>query len=415
MHADYQENQSRNIDKVGRLRYSVGGSAFNIAANLSQSNICACLLTYLPSMSVTTNLIERQCDAFGIDRRFIRTTQQREEGGFVAHLCRGDLVAAVTSTVIDTVDFDESYLSMAVNDCRFLAIECNLSERQITQITRLARAANKQVVAAGVSEAKAPRIQAAFYTEENPYSIEVFSLNESELRRAFGLGPHKDAVSLCQRARSRHVVVTKGEKGFSVYSHDGSVSDYPAPRVDRIVSTSGCGDALVSCICMCIYDNYQIDWDRVVSLGAVVIGRVLASDCATPIEAGADALQAGALFNIGTTTSGAASELEELCRQGQISHSDDFTTINWYGEEFTLTRMQAWCIKLLWEHYERGTPGLSGDTILDRIGSSGRGKSERNRNLYQNIFKRNKRAWDALITQDKVKGTYRLNLTRRNP
>lgn len=392
----------------------MGGSAFNIAVNLAQNDVCSCLYTVLSSQSITTNLIERQCDALGVDRRFIHTTNQREEAGFIAHRCQGDLVAAVTSTIIDKIEFDETHLAEAINGCRLLVIECNLSPRQIALITRLGRAANKLVLAAGVSDAKASRIQAAFRTDEDPYSIEAFSLNESELRQAFDMRSDKDALWLCRKARSRSVVVTRGERGFSVYFHDGRVCDYPPPTVDQIVSTSGAGDALVACICKCIYDTGSVDWGQVVSLGSVIIGRVLASDCAIPIEAGIDELQAGTIFRSRAPLIEATRELEDLCRQGKISHSDDFTSINWFGEPFSLTRMQAASIKLLWEHYERGTPDLSGDTILERIGSSGREDKERNRNLFQYIFKRNKTAWNTLIIRGKTKGTYRLNLQRHS-
>jgi hypothetical protein len=54
---------------------------------------------------------------------------------------------------------------------------------------------------------------------------------------------------------------------------------------------------------------------------------------------------------------------------GQASHSDDFTSVNWFGTVYHFNTTQADCIRLLWAEWERGGFGLSEMTIGDKIGS----------------------------------------------
>jgi hypothetical protein len=51
-------------------------------------------------------------------------------------------------------------------------------------------------------------------------------------------------------------------------------------------------------------------------------------------------------------------------------HSDDFTSVDWYGQHYTFTRTQADCVREMWGNWERGTPSLKQRTILDGAESS---------------------------------------------
>jgi hypothetical protein len=53
------------------------------------------------------------------------------------------------------------------------------------------------------------------------------------------------------------------------------------------------------------------------------------------------------------------------------THSDDFTSVNWFGAEYEFAKgLQAESVKALWEAWEAGTPNLSQETIGDKAGSS---------------------------------------------
>lgn len=81
------------------------------------------------------------------------------------------------------------------------------------------------------------------------------------------------------------------------------------------------------------------------------------------------------------------------------AHSDDFRSICWFGTEYTFTGPQAACVKLLWEHWERGTPEVSKSELLDATESSGERVSD--------VFKRSP-AWGKIIVGGEKKGNYRL-------
>jgi hypothetical protein len=51
-------------------------------------------------------------------------------------------------------------------------------------------------------------------------------------------------------------------------------------------------------------------------------------------------------------------------------HSDDFRSVIWCGEEYHFNASQAACVRILWDHYERGKLAVHQSTIGDAIGST---------------------------------------------
>ncbi len=51
-------------------------------------------------------------------------------------------------------------------------------------------------------------------------------------------------------------------------------------------------------------------------------------------------------------------------------HSEDFHFVRWYGQEHTFTNQQAAIVKLLWQAWEKHTPDLGQDYLLEAAGSS---------------------------------------------
>lgn len=81
------------------------------------------------------------------------------------------------------------------------------------------------------------------------------------------------------------------------------------------------------------------------------------------------------------------------------SHSPDYRSVNWYGEKYTFSAMQAACVRVLWENWEQGTPVVGEQTILVTADSS----SERLRD----VFGKDHAAWGTLI-QPSGKGAFKL-------
>jgi hypothetical protein len=61
------------------------------------------------------------------------------------------------------------------------------------------------------------------------------------------------------------------------------------------------------------------------------------------------------------------------------SHSPDFRSVHWYGFDYLFTPTQAACVKVLWEAWERGTPVMGNESIIEEAGSVG----DRLRNVFK--------------------------------
>lgn len=83
----------------------------------------------------------------------------------------------------------------------------------------------------------------------------------------------------------------------------------------------------------------------------------------------------------------------------EVAHSDDFRSVNWHGAEHTFSSSQAACIRVLWENWERNTPDVGGETLLEASDSTA--------NRVADLFKRHN-AWGTMIIPSESKGAYRL-------
>lgn len=84
-----------------------------------------------------------------------------------------------------------------------------------------------------------------------------------------------------------------------------------------------------------------------------------------------------------------------------FKHSDDYSSIIFNGEEYTLTPLQAEAVKILHRNHMNGTPSLTHAYILEEIGYKGKSMKD--------IFK-NSGLWNTLIIWPKKTGVYRLNI-----
>ncbi len=82
-------------------------------------------------------------------------------------------------------------------------------------------------------------------------------------------------------------------------------------------------------------------------------------------------------------------------------HSDCFRSVLWSGTEYAFTEQQATAVRVLWEHWERGTPDVSGQYLLEA--------AESNSGRVDLLF-RDHPAWKTMIHPGRTKGTYRLTL-----
>ena len=79
-------------------------------------------------------------------------------------------------------------------------------------------------------------------------------------------------------------------------------------------------------------------------------------------------------------------------KEHRINHSECFTSVEWYGKEYTFTPNQRAVVKVLWEAMESGSASVSDGTLIDAAGSDAK-------NL-RDIFRSNSKqhpAWGNMI------------------
>ena len=94
------------------------------------------------------------------------------------------------------------------------------------------------------------------------------------------------------------------------------------------------------------------------------------------------------------------SENKEI--ENDFLHSEDYRSINFKGERYTLTSFQAEIIQILHEAYQKNTPEIGQPFILEKINSK--------RSRLRDFFKSSPGIWGNVIIPGRKKGTYRLNL-----
>jgi sugar/nucleoside kinase (ribokinase family) len=235
--ADYDARHAGTVDRPGTVTYGVGGSAYNVAANLAENGVQTALYTVVREESPFADRLLGAVRKRGIDDRYVRVESGVPESAFVALREAGDVAAAVTATPFDSVTLDVDAVREAVARARVVVADCNLTRSQLCTVTDAAAAAGRPTLVLGVSEPKATRALGL------DGRIDALFVTESEAEAAFdgtsGTDLRPGAYGLDR------VVVTRGAAGFRVVTDDGATT-YPAPSVSDVATTTGAGDALVS-------------------------------------------------------------------------------------------------------------------------------------------------------------------------
>ncbi len=276
--ADYKSAEQSQMDKVGSVRYSIGGTSYNIAINLAQSGIPVSLLTVLKKNSFSSTWVRERLEAAGVGSEFIQVSDHLPESGFVGLRCDGVLKSAVTSTAVAEYTFQSRLIDQAMSRARFVVMDCNLAVDQMSLLLDSARRHNRPVAIAAVSDSKVTRILQL----EDHQLVDIVVLNELEARAVTGPETGSGTQNLCSRLGAKYVVLTQGAAGYQVISEAGqSAKQYPAPQIERLVSQSGAGDALFAGILAYWYRNQTLDFDGAKSTIANSVRRVLQQPGAT--------------------------------------------------------------------------------------------------------------------------------------
>lgn len=284
MIGEYSCEEQGLRNKTGIVRLSLGGAAFNIAANLAEKGYETSLFTCLRKGSPTTRLIKAGLTRSGIDTRHAIEVLVDAEPAYVALFVGKELSSGVTSSPIEQIDIaGTGELEMAVEDCTFVAIDTNLTTIQIERVVELASKYRKPISAVVVSEAKVSRISSV---QEGGFSkrFEFVSLNAIE---AHSLGFTIESIddqerfpetsfAICNCLNAEAVIVSNAEYGHYVLRRTGVVRKFDAPVV-QITNTLGAGDALFSASCAAWIKYKNVDSDS----SALIVGDWVTSVLST--------------------------------------------------------------------------------------------------------------------------------------
>jgi hypothetical protein len=147
---------TEDVTSVGNIIHSVGGSAYNIAANLASHHAHkavreVAIYSILPQHSVLTEIFRYKINAAGINSRYVRLYREFNDrrvrgGGYVGTL--DDKERLIRQAVVDAAmhdanifqDRDESaYLESAIDWADVLVLDCDLAVSIVNPIADHAR------------------------------------------------------------------------------------------------------------------------------------------------------------------------------------------------------------------------------------------------------------------------------------
>jgi sugar/nucleoside kinase (ribokinase family) len=257
--ADYDPTHSALLEKPATfVEFSVGGTAFNVAANLARAGIDVTLFTWLNDASPFGSVIMNAINSYRI-RSEIVLDSELQQGGYLAQLSGGVLESAISYSGLDRAKVPRSRLLAAISSAKAVAIDTNLRVQHIRYIRNVCRRLNRPLLVNCASETKSQRIRAPL---ESVF-YELVTMNEPEAVAFFGTEHEAklDARAICAAASAHNVVITRSGLGFNIYS-DSINRHFRAPRLSKVVSDLGAGDALFSGCCAHFMAHGSFEWEK---------------------------------------------------------------------------------------------------------------------------------------------------------
>lgn len=231
------------VDKLGDTTIEIGGTACNIAVNLSAMGYRPRLLTAMSEQSPYSKIISTYLKDHGVDIRVVNQESLRA-AVFSVHIgSNKEMLSAVSSMPVEHALFDDDVVSQCMENACCAILECNLSGKVLEQFARIAQQKNIPVFISAVSEEKGLRIA------EIKSKISAVFMNKKEANY-FG---RRMVASTHPRMIAEHlecdVVVTQDKNGVAIIEKGEEYFVAP-PELSNPIHTLGAGDALMACSVM---------------------------------------------------------------------------------------------------------------------------------------------------------------------
>lgn len=281
--ARYARKDSDRVDKIGRLHFGVGGTAFNVAANLALRGVHVAILTNIRRDSLVEAPIRAAIRAAKINDEFIERVEGAGESGFVGQFQDDELVSAVSCVAMESSRIEGSRLRDAVDKARLVVIEANLTASEIAGVSGVCKNLNKPLFALGVSDSKIARLADAV-TLGAKFTLVSMNMKERCVLEAQFPGRADDDDGLCDLLGAEEVVVTDGPNAIRIYRRRAEAISLDVDRLDPALvrTTLGAGDALFAALCAAKLQAGNIEWIKTRDLIREYVHDVLQSETATP-------------------------------------------------------------------------------------------------------------------------------------
>lgn len=227
--------ESVHKDRIGEITFEVGGTGCNVAFDFLHLGCTVRLLTAWCDSPVS-KMIEQHIVQTGVELHN-DTIPGRKMAAFVAQMTvAGDLYSAVSSTPVDTHEFDDRRVDDALGDVKCVVVEANLNIRTLAKIAQKARDRGIPVYALAVSEDKVERLAALAGRINGAF------MNKVECDRLMNVLGASDPFEVAEHFAAP-LIITRGDLGAVVYSPSGERIRIPAPAIDEPLSLLGVGDA----------------------------------------------------------------------------------------------------------------------------------------------------------------------------
>jgi diguanylate cyclase (GGDEF)-like protein len=234
--------RSNVLDKIGDVGLEIGGSAANIAINLSGLGLPCRFLTSMnrsPFSSVVISFLQQQ----GVDACVI-FDDALPVAAFSAHIdASGELLSAITSTPVDRAVFSEHFLRRSMQGARCAVIDSNLSSDTMDAIAAIAMSMKIPCYCAAVSEPKSLRIADV----TNRFSGVFLNRREMLYLREHRMTDDASYEDISQMLGTT-IFVTRDEEGVAVVGEQGTTVVQPVSLSNRSGNKLGLGDAFMSAV-----------------------------------------------------------------------------------------------------------------------------------------------------------------------
>lgn len=282
--ANIDRSTKKNVDKIGSLTYTVGGTAFNVAANLRHGGQNVALYSVLKAGSHSSTTITAEMGRRGISTAYIRFQRLPAESGFIAHTENGEVQSAVSCIGIQDANLDYNDIAKAINNSSLIAIDCNLATEQIHQLHKLAKKSGKPLCICAVSESKVSRIFNNKFSDSGP-AFKFVILNQNELAKATAGKTAISTEELCKSFSTEYIILTKSQIGFDVIEPTARHENLKV-NVEHVVSPLGAGDALYAAMCHHFSAQGKLSIEEAKEDARRFLVPVLTSKHATPVVKG---------------------------------------------------------------------------------------------------------------------------------